>query len=137
MSNERDEKGRFIKGAWKGGPGRPAKTREEKYRSIFSETIPPEKFKASCYQVWLDSVGKRLGKTGNLEDDPRSTPYTRTNAFGRIASYAIGKPIQPVLLDHAEGTLLDVFREMSDENLDQVIAEAKRVLEDSGDAGGE
>ena len=132
MTDSRDHKGRFRKGVYKGGPGRPPKSREEKYRSIFSETVPPEKFKASCYQIWLDSVGKKVSKDGKLVDDAKSTPYARANAFGRIAAYAIGKPVQPVLVDNAEGALLDVFREMSDDGLDQVIAEARRVLEDAG-----
>ena len=55
MSEDRDEQGRFLKGIWKGGPGRSAKAKEEKYRAIFSETITPEKFKASCLQLWMDS----------------------------------------------------------------------------------
>ena len=127
MSRVRDEKGHFIKGKWKGGPGRPPKAREEKYRYIFTDTIPPEKFRASCYQIWLDSVGKKLNKDGKLVTDAKSTPHSRTTAFVRIAEYALGKPVQPLLFDHAEGELLDVFRQMSDEHLDQVIAEARRI----------
>lgn len=45
----------------------------------------------------------------------------------------LGKPLQPVLVDNAEGTVLDMFRSMPDEQLDQVIAEAQRVLVDNAE----
>lgn len=61
MQDDRDESGRFLKGMWKGGPGRAAKAKEEKYRRIFTEIVDPEKFRASCLQVWRDweKVGQR------------------------------------------------------------------------------
>jgi len=129
MLEDRDEQGKFVKGAWKGGPGRPAKTHEEKYRRIFSETITLERFRASCHQLWLDSVAKRITPEGKLVNDPDSTPATRLIAFGRIAAYAMGRPIQPLLVDSAQGDVLAIFREMNSENLDQIIAEARRLLE--------
>lgn len=51
MFEGRSEAGKFVKGLWQGGPGRPPKAHEDKYRNIFSETITPEKFRASCLQV--------------------------------------------------------------------------------------
>lgn len=129
MPEDRDDNGRFLKGAWKGGPGRSTKAREEKYRAIFAEVINPEKFKASCLQIWLDSVGKRLDKDGKMIEDTDSTPATRVNAFSRIAGYVLGKPIQPVLVDSAAGDVLAIFQEMSDEQLDAIIEEAHRVAD--------
>ena len=128
MLDDRDESGRFLKGMWRGGPGRTAKAKEEKYRGIFTEVVDAEKFRASCLQVWLDSIGKKLDKDGKMIEDADSTPATRVNAFSRIAAYALGRPIQPVLLDSAEGDILAIFREMSEEKLDQIIGEAQRVL---------
>ena len=128
MSYGRDDQGRFLKDEWKGGPGRPTKAREGAYRRIFSETITPEKFKASCQQVWLDSVGKKLTPDGKLLDDPHSTPFTRISAFARLASYVLGKPIKPVLVDSVEGDILAIFREMSDEQLQQIVDEAERFV---------
>ena len=132
MQDDRDESGRFLKGAWRGGPGRAARAKEEKYRLAFAEVVDAEKFRASCLQVWLDSIGKKLDKDGKMIEDADSTPATRVNAFSRIAAYALGRPIQPVLLDSAEGDILAIFREMSEEKLDQIIGEAQRVL-DSGE----
>ena len=128
MQDDRDESGRFLKGMWRGGPGRAAKAKEEKYRVAFAEVVDAEKFRASCLQVWLDSIGKKLDKDGKMIEDADSTPATRVNAFSRIAAYALGRSIQPVLLDSAEGDILAIFREMSEEKLDQIIGEAQRVL---------
>lgn len=127
MTEDRDINGRFITG-WRGGPGRSAKAKEEKYRTVFSETITADKFKASCLQLWMDSVGKKLAPDGKMIDDSTSTPAMRVNAFARIAAYALGRPIQPILVDSAEGDILAIFRELDNDKLDQIIAEAQRIL---------
>ena len=125
MPDGRDDQGRFLKGEWKGGPGRATKRREENYRTIFSETITPEKFKASCHQVWLDSVGKKLNAEGRLLDDPNSTPATRVSAFARLANHVLGKPIQPVLVEKSvEEDILAIFQQMSEEELQAIIDNA-------------
>lgn len=129
MLEDRDQFGRFLKGAWMGGPGRPAKAKEEKYRAVFSETITPDKFKACCLQIFMDAIGKKLDQDGKMIDDSTSTPSSRVNAFARIAAYALGRPIQPILVDSAEGDILAIFREMPDDKLDEIIAEARRILE--------
>lgn len=36
---DRDEKGRFIKGEYKGGPGRPTRAREERYYEIMMTAV--------------------------------------------------------------------------------------------------
>lgn len=131
MSEGRNDKGRFIKGEYPGGPGRPRTAAAPSRQQILTETVTAEKFKAAIQQVWLDAVGKKIDKDGRLVDDPRSTPLARSNAFARLAAYMLGKPLQPVLVDNAEGSVLDLFRSMSDEQLDQIIAEAQRVLEDN------
>lgn len=131
MSNGRNEKGRFIKGEFHGGPGRPRTAAAPSRQQILAETVTAEKFKAAIQQVWLDAVGKKIDKDGRLVDDPRSTPIARSSAFARLAAYVVGRPIQPVLVDNAEGELLQVFREMSDENLNDIINEAKRIAEKS------
>lgn len=128
MNTDRDERGRFKKGEYHGGPGRPPKTPEPTRQQIFAEIITPEKFRAVCQQIWLDAIGKKIDKEGKLADDPRSTPLARSNAFARLAGYVLGKPIQPLLVDNAEGNILDLFRSMSDAQLDQIIAEAQKVL---------
>jgi hypothetical protein len=128
MLEGRNEHGKFVKGAWQGGPGRPPKAHEDRYRGIFSETITPEKFRASCLQVWLDSVGKKLNPDGKMVEDSNSTPAARVNAFTRLASFALGRPVQPILVDSADGDLLARFREMSSEHLDSIIAEAQRIV---------
>lgn len=128
MDSDRDTQGRFKKGEYHGGPGRPRKTPEPSRQEIFAEIITPEKFRAVCQQIWLDAVGKKNDDAGKLVDDKRSTPLARSNAFARLAGYVLGKPIQPLLVDNAEGNVLDLFRSMSDAQLDQIIAEAQRVL---------
>ena len=128
MDSDRDEHGRFKTGAYQGGPGRPRKTPEPTRQQILSEIITPEKFRAVVQQLWLDAVGKKIGKEGKLVDDAKSTPLARSNAFARLAGYVLGKPIQPLLVDNAEGNVLDLFRSMSDAQLDQIISEAQRVL---------
>lgn len=128
MDSDRDAHGRFKKGEYPGGPGRPRKTPELSRQQILAEIITPEKFRAVCQQLWLDAVGKKIDDSGKLIDDKRSTPLSRSNAFARLAGYVLGKPIQPVLVDNGEGNVLDLFRSMSDAQLDQIIAEAQRVL---------
>lgn len=133
MSEGRNEKGRFIKGEYHGGPGRPRTAAAPSRQQILTETVTAEKFKAAIQQVWLDAVGKRIDKDGRLVDDPRSTPLARSSAFARLAAYMLGKPLQPVLVDNAEGSVLEVFRSMTDEQLDQIIAEAQRVVQNDAD----
>ena len=128
MESERDEHGRFRKGEYQGGPGRPRKAPEASRQQIFSEVITAEKFRAASQQIWLDAVGKKIDKEGKLVDDSKSTPLARSSAFARLAAYTLGKPIQPLLVDNAEGNVLELFRSMSDAQLDQIINEAQRVL---------
>ncbi|MEK7727560.1 MAG: hypothetical protein AAB354_04060 [candidate division KSB1 bacterium] len=132
MDSERDEHGRFRKGEYPGGPGRPRKAPEPSRQQIFTEIITPEKFRAVVQQVWLDAIGKKIDDAGKLVDDKRSTPLARSSAFARLAAYMLGKPIQPLLVDNGEGNVLDLFRSMSDAQLDQIIAEAQRALNNNG-----
>ena len=74
-------------------------------------------------------MSKKIDKDGKFVDDAKSTPLARSNAFARLAGYVPGKAIQPLLGDHAEGNVLDVFRRMSDTELDEIIAEAQRALQ--------
>ncbi|NUO80146.1 hypothetical protein HUU05_08725 [candidate division KSB1 bacterium] len=134
MDSDRDTQGRFKKGEYHGGPGRPRKAPEPSRQEIFAEIITPEKFRAVCQQIWLDAIGKKIDDAGKLVDDKRSTPLARSNAFAKLAAYMLGKPIQPVLVDNAEGSVLDMFRAMTDAELDQIIAEAQRVLGDTAKA---
>lgn len=134
MTKDRDQQGRFKKGEYHGGPGRPRKAPEPSRQQIFTESITPEKFRAVCQQIWLDAVGKKIDKEGKLVDDTKSTPLARSNAFAKVAAYMLGKPIQPVLVDNAEGNVLDLFRSMSDAQLDQIIAEAQHALQQESEA---
>lgn len=42
---ERNEKGQFIKGQYKGGPGRPPKATEQEYLDAIFEVVPLLRFK--------------------------------------------------------------------------------------------
>lgn len=129
MSDGRNENGRFVKGEYRGGPGRPRKAPEPSRQQIFTEVITPEKFRAVCQQIWLDAVGKKLGRDGKLVDDPRSTPNSRALAFARIAAYVFGRPAQPIVLDDDnEEKLTRHLQTLTDEELEAIIAETDRIL---------
>lgn len=74
-------------------------------------------------------MGKRLDHDGKMVEDPSSTPAARVTAFTRLASFALGRPVQPILVDSAEGDVLARFREMSNEHLDAIVSEAQRIVE--------
>jgi len=129
MDDERDSSGRFVAGVWKGGPGRPAKTHEERYGRIFSATIPLEKFQASCLQIWLDSVGKKIDKNGKLIDDPHSSPFTRVNAFTRIALYVMGRPVDPGQPPSKSDEILELYSQLSGEEIEGIVHEAYEMVQ--------
>ena len=60
----RDPHGRFIKGAWKGGPGRPRRDVELQYLKTFSQKVTPE--------VWAGIVEKAVELALKGEKDSRN-----------------------------------------------------------------
>ena len=43
----RDEGGKFKKGEYRGGPGRPKRTDEEKFNSVLLSVVTPERFQVA------------------------------------------------------------------------------------------
>jgi len=78
MAGDRDEKGRFVKGVYKGGPGRPPRVNEAEYLDNFRRRVPPEK---------LAAVADKLLELA-LDGD--------VSAIRLLFAYALGQPIQRV-----------------------------------------
>ena len=76
MAGDRDEKGRFVKGVYKGGPGRPPRVKEVEYLDNFRRRVPPEK---------LAAVADKLLELA-LDGD--------VSAIRLLFAYALGQPIQ-------------------------------------------
>ena len=71
---ERDANGRFVKGEYKGGPGRPKKKREERYLEITLNTVTFEK--------WKKIIEKAAEQAARGDKDARRF----------LAEYLLGKP---------------------------------------------
>jgi len=71
---ERDANGRFVKGEYKGGPGRPKKKREERYLEITLNTVTFEK--------WKKIIEKAAEQAARGDKDARKF----------LAEYLLGKP---------------------------------------------
>lgn len=117
----RDIKGRFSQGNMI-GKGRPVlgESVAQLIRDLGSEEITVKeaqiklsRLEATLRRAWVDAMG------GNK--DAREFIFER----------GWGKAIQPLLVDSVQGDLLAVFREMNSERLDQIIAEARQLLEGS------
>lgn len=93
----RDDKGRFKKGEYKGGPGRPKKEREQEYQDILVETVTP--------QDWKEIIQKtvQMAKKGD------------TAARKFLADYLIGTPPQ-----HTQNLNVDMTK-LTDRQLERLV----------------
>lgn len=119
----REKNGTFAKGN-RGGPGRPHKEFVKKYRSIFDEVFTEKRWREILVQQYLDAAGKKIVGDAIVNDET-SDPHKRGQAFGRIAPYALGKPIQPIVVgEDIDGELMDMIKGMA-EVIQQENDEAK------------
>ena len=75
---ERDENGRFVKGEYKGGPGRPSKEREERYLAIMLNTV--------TFADWQEIIKKATDQAKRGDSVARKW----------LSDYLIGPPQQKV-----------------------------------------
>ncbi len=102
----RDADGRFLKGKWKGGPGRPRREIERTYLEIVWRNVSPRK--------WAQVVKKALEQA--LEGDHRARVW--------LGNYLCGRPPEQLDLDILAGNEAD-FR-IAGKSRQQVIAELLR-----------
>lgn len=85
---ERDERGRFVKGGYKGGPGRPPRQVETDYMAITIGQVTPEYWQAITKRAIHDAIkGDR-------------------DARRWLSDYVLGKPPAIVELRAADAQLL-------------------------------
>ena len=82
---ERDENGRFVKGEYKGGPGRPKKEREQRFYEITLAAV--------TFEDWKEIVAKAVWQA--KKGDPTARKF--------LADYLIGPPVQRSELTGADG----------------------------------
>jgi hypothetical protein len=109
----RDEKGRFVKGQWAGGPGRPPRAREEAYLAVLRELLSLGKFAEIVKAQILKAGG------GDLQ------------AAQWLTDYAIGKPRQQIAIEREAETPNTNVAELSDEELLEIISAAEGDTERS------
>ena len=108
----RDNKGRFKKGEYSGGPGRPKKELEKEYQEIFTSTCTPVRFRAICEKV----VSK--AQRGDHA------------AIKLVFDYLIGPPVQKQEHTGADGgpVIIQVVRE----NRDRVSSQIAYIAPNTG-----
>ena len=74
----RDNRGRFVKGAWPGGPGRPRRETEREYLDALIGACPPDR--------WQRIVERAI--TDAEQGDAKARDF--------LAGYLVGKARQPV-----------------------------------------
>lgn len=74
---ERDAKGRFLKGGYRGGPGRPPRKTEMSYLALMTVEVTPDDWAAICRRA--------------VTDAKRGRPHAR--AF--LARYLLGTAVAP------------------------------------------
>ena len=84
----RDDSGKFKKGEYRGGPGRPKKSKEERYYDILISTV--------SLNDWRDIVKRAVG------DAKRGDASART----WLSNYIIGQPKQTIELGNKDGLTL-------------------------------
>lgn len=100
---DRDASGRFVKG-YKGGPGRPARSKEEKYLTKLS--------KRCTLKQWQEIVDAAIAQAKKGDSKARQW----------LSDYLLGKPVQEVKLDAQ--TDLSIMLRWDDDNFDADSAEA-------------
>lgn len=108
--SERNEKGQFEKGNT-GGPGRPAKAREQAILQIGREVVTLERWREIFERAYKDAIEDEDGRT-------------RDKARRFLAEYQIGKPAQIIKL-HQSNDETDEYADLSDDELRAIVAEAE------------
>lgn len=109
----RDVKGRFVVGN-KGGPGRPAKEREERYFEITTHTV--------TYDEWCKIIEKAA------EQARRGSHQARKF----LADYLLGPPAQRHELTGRDGGAIET-KHASDMNDDERLARILALMKAVGD----
>lgn len=85
---ERNEKGQFVKGEYKGGPGRPKKATEAEYLEAIGRGVPLDLF---------ETASAKMGKLAAAGD---------VQAYNAIKAHLAGLPVQKLQLTTNEVSLL-------------------------------
>lgn len=134
---KRDAGGKWSKGQTGNSAGRRGYGYEVKFKKIFSEVFDEPTIRAACIQLKSHVFGQKVDvKTGQIVDDLLSTPGSRIAAWTKMAEYAFGKPIQPVVVGQDEdGELIGLLKSMahsvkdeSEERQQQFVEEMKSHL---------
>ena len=75
---ERDSGGRFVKGEYRGGPGRPRKDREDRFYEIAVNAV--------TFQDWKDVILRAVSQAKRGDSSARKF----------LADYLMGTPIQKI-----------------------------------------
>jgi hypothetical protein len=92
---ERNEKGQFVKG-YKGGPGRPKKTREERYLEITKSAVTFDMWKKIVTRAASDALRGDAQARKWLSDNIIGPPTQRQEITG-----ADGSALIPILAESA------------------------------------
>lgn len=122
----RNEKGQFVKGEYKGGPGRPKKATEAEYLEAMGRGVPIDVFERASAKM-----GK-LAESGDVQ------------AYNAIKAHLAGLPVQTLKISSQDAALLaDVlehFRRLKIEPSDvfnamlaQLAESAPAEVSDGGD----
>jgi len=117
---KRDEKGRFAQGN-AGGPGRPARAREEAYLRVITEVVKLDDWRKVVVAAVQDAT---LGEDGQ----------TRERGRRWLGDYILGRPRQTFLVNKDAGADSTEFEHLSDEELERI---ANEPGSDAGDGAGD
>jgi len=115
MPETRNKNGTFAKGQSGNRSGRKGYGFEVRFKKIFADVFDETTIRAACVQLKAHVFGQRVDvKTMTVVDDPDSSPTSRLAAWTKMAEYAFGKPIQPmVVAEDQDGELLEVMKSMA------------------------
>lgn len=103
---ERDSNGRFVKGEYKGGPGRPRKEREERFYEVAVTSV--------TFQDWKEIILAAVKQAKRGDSQARKF----------LADYLMGTPIQKIAPVSPDGE--NPYMAMEKEEL---IALAEKIVE--------
>lgn len=119
--------------------GRPPKAREMAKLAILHEIVGNQEWRAIFRQMLLDALGMiSVPDPANprVERDPNSTAHGRATAQKNLLAYAIGLPTQIIKVADGEGDVFEQFSNMSEAQIESVLAELERVQSAIGIEGG-